>query len=353
MKREEFIKKTILGAGGLAAFPLFQGCSSEENPENKPTPPQKPVETSGEVRLGVVTDVHMHYFPYAETRLQEFINAAEKNKVDLIISIGDFTYPAAKNKSFVDIWNSFSGPKYQTIGNHDCDATSKKLWLDFVGQTKLGNYYSFDQNGFHFVVLDDNFIKTGNSYIPYDRKNYTKYSNKQIAFVPPDELNWLRNDLKETNKPTIVFNHQPPDHTMGNGGELMQVFNNENKKGKKVIAVFSGHDHKNWAVNSNGIHYIQINSSSYHFVGKSKPPVKNRKGYGKKVEENYPISWRIAPYDRSLYAIVDINGPDRTLNITGRKGKWVPPSPYELGYVSNPANQFHPSPSIDSRNLKF
>lgn len=354
MKRKEFIRNTILSVGGLAVLPPLISCGGkDEKPKPEAPPVLPPVKSFGKVRFGVVTDVHRHYFPYADERLQKFIDAAEDAKVDFIICIGDFTYPAAKNQPFVDTWNSFSGSKYQVIGNHDCDATSKELWLDFVGQKELGRFYSFDKNGFHFIILDDNFIKSGNSYIPYDTRNYRDYQSNQIAFVPPDQLDWLKDDLEQADKPSIVFLHQPPNFSVGHGEELKQVFNTENKKGKKVIAVFSGHHHKNWHLVKDDIHYVQINSSSYFYVGPSKPPVHDRSGYGKDVEKNYPIVPSIAPYDDSLYAIVDINGSDRKLNITGREANFVSPSPYDLGYYSNPENQMNPSSNIDSRNLTF
>lgn len=355
MKRKEFIKNIILGAGGLTVVPVMPGCgkSGEAKPSRPDEIKPEPIETSGKVRLGVITDVHRHYFPYAEERLQKFIDAAEEAKVDFIISIGDFTYPAVKNQPFVDTWNSFSGSKYHVLGNHDMDYSSKQSWLEFVGQTNLGAYYSFDKNGFHFVILDDNFIKSGDNYIPYDTKNYRQYPSDQIAFVSPEQLEWLKEDLDKSDKPTIVFLHQPPNFSVGNGKALTQILDDENKKGKKVLSVFSGHHHKNWCLTKNDIHYIQINSSSYFYVGPSKPKVHDRPGYGADVEKDYPIVPLIAPYDNALYAIVDLDGPNRTLNITGTQADFVPPSPYDLGYYSNPEDQMNPSSNIDSRVLKF
>ncbi|MCK4356103.1 metallophosphoesterase, partial [Candidatus Bipolaricaulota bacterium] len=79
--------------------------------------------------------------------------------------------------------------------------------------------------------------------------------------IPQDELDWLRDDLAVTSKPTIVCVHQPldVDFDMLSGGPA--IFNNEAVKtvleeSGVVIAVFQGHDHENNYTLINEIHYL-------------------------------------------------------------------------------------------------
>lgn len=309
-----------------------------------------PIRSRGKVRFGVIADVHRHYFPFAAERLEKFIKAAEKAKVDFIISLGDFSYPEEKNKSFATLWNSFNGARFHVLGNHDMDFASKEAFLDFVGQAKLGAHYSFERGGFHFIVLDDNFIRTDDGFIPYDTKNYVKYKRDQIAYIDPGQLNWLEKELGKASKPVVVFLHQPLE-TVGNGAEVIEIFKHVNAKGKKVIAVFSGHKHMNWCKTEDDIHHVQINSASYFYVGPSKPKYHGR--YPEELEKRFPILPSIAPYDDALFAIIDLNGPERKIDIEGRQANFVAPSPYDLGYFTDPEDQMSPSSKIDSRVLRF
>jgi len=78
----------------------------------------------------------------------------------------------------------------------------------------------------------------------------------------------------------------------------------------------------------NGIHYIQINSMSYKWLGGDYAcPEK----YSPELNAKYPSLKFTAPYKDPLYAIVEIH-PGSSIRIKGRKSDWVSPSPRELGY---------------------
>src|SRR5699024_1741020 len=126
-------------------------------------------------------------------------------------------------------------------------------------------------------------------YMEYAYGNYKDYSSSQIGFIHPDQLDWLKDDLEKTDKPTMIFFHEPTFGSLGNRDAFRMVVYEETEKAKNVIAVFSGHYHDNWAIKRDNIHYIQINSASYKYVGKNKPPVTNREGYGPDVIKDFPL----------------------------------------------------------------
>ena len=49
------------------------------------------------------------------------------------------------------------------------------------------------------------------------------------AFVDPEQLEWLINDLAATDKKCILFSHQSIDSFMNNGDEVRAVLENANK----------------------------------------------------------------------------------------------------------------------------
>ena len=79
----------------------------------------------------------------------------------------------------------------------------------------------------------------------------------------------------------------------------------------KVIACFCGHHHIDEHRVINDIHYLQINSASYYWVGQ---------GYD-----------RMAPYEDSLYAFVTLRPPG-VIEIEGKTSRFSSPTPQERGY---------------------
>jgi hypothetical protein len=118
-----------------------------------------------------------------------------------------------------------------------------------VGQKQ--SYYSFDAGGLHFVVLDACFRRDGQ---PYGRKN-SKWND---ANIPAAEVDWLKDDLKETDKKVVLFAHQRLDVTndygVKNGSEVCKILEGSGR----VLAVFQGHSHKNDYKEIAGIHYCTL-----------------------------------------------------------------------------------------------
>ncbi len=283
------------------------------------------------LRFGVCTDVHRDIMFDAEKRLQCFVDEMNNERVDFIIQLGDFCFPKEENRTFLETWNCFDGPKYHVLGNHDMDISSKQRIMDFLEMES--NYYSFDLEGFHFIVLDPNFYIDSNAYIPYENGNYYAHGSTRGNF-PPDQLEWLREDLERTSKPVIIFSHQSLSTTDStkNVTEVRTLL--EKAKGKigykKVIACFNGHTHTNECKEINGIHYIQINSMSYKWLGNDYACPER---YSPALNTKYPSLKYTAPYKDPLFAIVEIH-PGSAIQIKGRKSGWVSPSPWELGYQS-------------------
>lgn len=249
MKRRNFLISTLIGTGSLSGIQnLYAKRETSEALSGK-----KPL-----VRIGICTDLHQDLIKDGEKRLQSFITEMNHSKPDFIIQMGDFCIPKEKNKNLMEIWNQFTGPKYHVIGNHDTDGgfTHDQV-VDFW--SAKGKHYSFDTNGYHFVVLNGNERPDGDT-----SKGYPRSMNAA-------QIKWMKQDLEATNLPTIVFCHQGIDNDqdgLKEGALIRLIFERINKKAgfNKVQFVFSGHHHEDYHNVYNGINYVQINSISYQFT---------------------------------------------------------------------------------------
>jgi hypothetical protein len=315
MKRRTFLRNTSLLFGGL----LLSGnaaCNASRNKEK--------------IRFGISTDIHKDVMNDADERLSTYIRKVKEQQVDFIIDLGDFCHPVPENKGFVEIWNSSPVPKYNVLGNHDMDKGTKEDFMNYIGMKE--RYYSFDQGEFHFVVLDPNNLKIDGEYLPYQHANFYKPA-EQRAFIDPEQLVWLENDLLNTNKRCVVFSHQSLEHPAGckNQDQVRELFEKANKKAGflKVTAAFNGHDHTDYSKQINGIHYVQINSMSYQWVGeKYKCPER----YSEEVNKAYPMMQLTFPYKNPLFAVVTIG--DGQITIKGVKGTFVEPGPETFGLTN-------------------
>jgi len=149
------------------------------------------------------------------------------------------------------ILTAFDGPCYTVIGSHDVYDLTKEEFLTILDITDT--YYSFDVGAYHLVILDAQYNKKGEDY---GRVVFMKQGN-----IPEPELAWLKEDLANTIKPTIVCIHQPLDvnFELTAGGPL--VFNHKEvqtilAESGVVVAVFQGHTHENGYTEIDGIHYL-------------------------------------------------------------------------------------------------
>ena len=105
--------------------------------------------------IGLVADVHQDTIHDGFTRMRYFIDEMKKRKPDMLLQLGDFAVPRPRNQPFLDTWNEFEGPRYHVLGNHDMDHKfTKEQTMKWWGMKE--RYYSFDQHGWHFIVLDGN-----------------------------------------------------------------------------------------------------------------------------------------------------------------------------------------------------
>ena len=211
------------------------------------------------------TDTHYGAYDYSDqTRLQTIadinnlpnvsypssLNLGKVSRPSFLLHVGDFT-----EHGYASEWNSPNladqrsyvqnishlDPQiktYETLGNHDGLTTDIRTAIE----AKQGNtYYSYNDQGVHFVVLD-----------PY-KKNSIRYPD-----LDDEQLTWLQNDLDvlTPQTPVIFSMHIFPDSTTGDrtthlgtsSQKLAEVI-----EGVNVLAFLHGHTHTSGKQSWNGI----------------------------------------------------------------------------------------------------
>lgn len=282
------------------ALLLSLATSCRPRTAGQPQQPERQIVTAG-----IITDVHGGTQKDAPQRLQAFIDRAVKEKPDFIIQLGDLTHGKDMDV-MLDIWNSYPGPKYHVIGNHELDYAGKEEIL--VRQDMPGKYYSFDVGPFHFVVLDCNYILDNGEYKDFDHANY--YIKKGLRdLISPQQIEWLKKDIAATAKPVVIFSHQGFDelwdgNTVPNRLPVREIVREANKlagDSNKVIAFFCGHHHVDSYSRIEGVHYFQMNSAS---------------GF-----------WGGADYKDPLFAFVTFDNTNRTITVNGMESEFIPHTP--------------------------
>ena len=257
MNRRLFFKRSCAGALLLSC----PGLLARENEKRQ--------------RFGLVTDIHFahrnvhgtRYYEQSITKLSEAIDVFNRRKLDFMIELGDLKDMGdiperGQTLSFLDEieakFQTFDGPVYHVLGNHDMDSISKSEFLAHTsnyGSAKGKPYYSFVRNQIKFIVLDGNCNEDGSDYDSGDF-DWTK------AFVPAGQKEWLWQELKKDDLPVVIFIHELLDTfsgidkelCIGNAEEIVSML----EQSGKVVAVIQGHHHAGNYSFRHGIHYFTM-----------------------------------------------------------------------------------------------
>lgn len=262
LNRRHFLKVTGLAALGACATKLVANTTPE------------PIATvPGNLEFVFFTDVHLQPELHGAEGSEKCFRQIAALKPAFALCGGDLVFdankvPAERAKSLYDLYTKAERqldlPLHRTIGNHDVfgllDGKSnpassdpgKKMYEDRFGPT----YSSFDQAGYHFIMLDSVFLTEDHDW-------EGRISSEQLA--------WLAADLAQvgTAKPVIITTHIPlvtaytcyrPSSTkpmaksyltVANAAEVLKVI-----EPYRVIAVLQGHTHVNEVVSYKSCEFI-------------------------------------------------------------------------------------------------
>ncbi len=275
MKRRLFIQSALGAMFAPVAGELFAETVTSQTVK-------LPAKSELISRFGFVTDVHYCVAPIrriphedsvrvyrdALAKLRQATDLFNVSDLDFAIELGDFKdcnddgdregtlrYLETVESEFA----RFNGPRYHVAGNHDFDKISYEDFVSNIvnhGEANGKLYYSFIAGGVKYIVLDACYNNMQGEHYSAGKLNW------QVAMIPDEELAWLKKELATGKEPVIVFTHQllnywnvnpiPDAFMMRNAKTVVEML----EKSGRVLSVISGHYHKGFYSERNGIHYV-------------------------------------------------------------------------------------------------
>jgi hypothetical protein len=176
--------------------------------------------------------------PHATDTLKEAVDRIVKlpRKPDFMIHTGDISHLSRPDQfdTAAQLIGSARVQTHYVPGEHDLiDENNGKLYLDRYGAgTKGAGWYAFDQNGVHFVGLN----------------NVVDLKAGGLGNLGPEQIAWLADDLQSrpASTPIVVFAHIPlwtvyPDWGWGtnDGAQVLALL-----KRFGSVTILNGHIHQ-------------------------------------------------------------------------------------------------------------
>ncbi len=183
----------------IVALLILYGCSANSGKK-------KLTEENG-FSFAFLTDIHLQPERGAETGFQWAIREVNKRNPDFVLTGGDLVMDVlnqsyGRSDSLYNLYKELSGkfdmPVYNTMGNHENygwqrneegieqhPEYGKGMYEERIGP----RYYSFDHKGWHFIILDDVYLKEPGFY---------------AGKVDDEQLAWIIKDLEKVDKLTPI-----------------------------------------------------------------------------------------------------------------------------------------------------
>ncbi len=235
-------------------------------------------------------------------------NRALAENCRFIIHAGDFCHGPSHVREYVEKYNNFSIPTYHCLGNHDSDSTSYAETLALYNMPD--GHYFFDDSGYRFIICDPNYYKLDGEYIHYDLGNYYKHG-KERDWMPPDQLEWLRETIDTAPGPCILISHESFERCDGvqNREEVLRIINEANKKRPhSVILCINGHHHRDFLRILDNVCYFDLNSASYDWVSI------RHDCYPKELCDEIRLMGNTVVYNDPIHAIITLEGTTITID---------------------------------------
>lgn len=237
----------------------------------------------------VFSDVHhSSEMPTTDSKLTQYSIALvdrlvtmcnEEIKPDVVVCLGDLIddkcqkQEDAKSIQYViEHIQRATAPTHILAGNHDLRPyDSQEELAEIMGHEAT---YSFDINGYHFVVLG---ISVSDPSIK------DAYGIARSHYLSQKDLEWLESDLEGNTLPTIILSHysighddmslnkwfkkEPEDVAFKNRDDIQNILH----KHDNIIALFNGHQHWTKSMIEGGIPYYTIGSLPENINGDGVP----------------------------------------------------------------------------------
>jgi alkaline phosphatase len=221
--------------------------------------------------FGVITDLHYaeippkgkRYCADSRAKLDQALATFAARHLPLVVELGDLIDAGPNQAADLGYLKTiraslakYPGQQRFVLGNHCVWTISKDEFLAGWGSTGVPTYYSFDQGGWHFVVLDGDFRRDGTAY---DKGNF----HWTDSWIPDAQQQWLADDLRRAGaRPSVVLIHQNlQDSTLSCGVKNAHRVRKILEAAGNVKAVLQGHLHEGASVTIAGIPYFTFKAA--------------------------------------------------------------------------------------------
>ncbi|MBT8043088.1 MAG: metallophosphoesterase [Pontiella sp.] len=212
-----------------------------------------------QTRIGLLTDIHYDGGCPAMNRLYDAIALLKAGGVDALVVMGDLVNAEGEAhakrllQEVAALCDAYTGPTYFMPGNHDLDHISKAEFYNALGHAGNAARFDFETGGYKIICIDGNFSPNGNAY---ELGNF----EWQKAFVPEEQLDWLRGRLAASLLPVVVISHQRIDkessYAVRNHADVRDVL----FLSDKVKAVLQGHNHEDDLIQAKGVSFYTLSA---------------------------------------------------------------------------------------------
>ena len=243
---------------------LILCCSSSKS---NPMKVSGIIEDNTIIKFGIIADIQYcdcdtrgsRYYRNALQKLNECVNALNKEEVQFTINLGDLVdrdTPGNLDSVLVRL-DKLDTPVYNLTGNHDYGNVQDNDQL-YQRLNMPGEYYSFSKGNWRFIMLNTNEVS---SYANVkgtekekeledllqkvkeeDRSNGADYNGG----ISKKQMEWLKQELEKSQQEsmnTLIFSHHPLYGIKGltalNNIEVIELLS----KYPTVKGVISGHHH--------------------------------------------------------------------------------------------------------------
>jgi len=203
-------------------------------------------------------------------KLQKCVDHLNTVELSFVVHLGDFIDKDWESFDVVvPIYEKLKAPHYHVLGNHDFSVADDKKLLVPERLGMPSRYYSFEREGWRFIVVD------GNDLSLYAHPKGSERHKESVAIrdtfekKPPHynggvgdgQIAWLHTEFKAAEKasqPVVLFCHFPifpkNGHNLWNDSQIVDLLDEYSH----IIAWINGHNHAGNYGEKDGIHYLTL-----------------------------------------------------------------------------------------------
>ncbi len=267
------------------------------------------------MKLAVVNDIHVGKCLEHNDRVRASSHLVEdmlsgflreiiqQHSPDALINLGDLIRSEARDSDLQNYrrlivkFEQIQSPVIHLLGNHEL----KEMLLEDI--ESIWYEQGFNQESYGSKEIDDFTLIWFGLELNSD--------DHRIRFLPSDQLNWLRSQLKQINRSIVIFTHCAIDDHDVNGNFFYEASDNRNKKAlflenqeeirkiisssNSVIAVIQAHLHYFHTKKIDGIPYITCPAMGDNICGPN-------------IKDNVPEIYTIFSFEKNRVTVKAFSG---------------------------------------------